>query len=206
MNEPSPLLQQCFSEVLEESPRLLGRCLEAMIQALIGPQQRQGEVLVADGTSAAWSGLMRHRTTWARAFPQRLREAFERGDDGTDSGTIPLQTDSAHLALVDEADYNEQIEFKRMLQQLQPLVEQELAALDARMSSLVGLSTVHADRNPLRPPVMARELINHPDFEKTDTSSLLALAGGGACALRQQAQVRPLGSAGAGRLCGQRLR
>jgi len=29
-------------------------------------------------------------------------------------------------------------------------------------------------------PVMARELINHPDFEKTDTSSLLALGGGGA--------------------------
>ena len=29
-------------------------------------------------------------------------------------------------------------------------------------------------------PVMARELINHPDFERTDTSSLLALAGGGA--------------------------
>ena len=29
-------------------------------------------------------------------------------------------------------------------------------------------------------PVMARELINHPDFSTTDTSSLLALAGGGA--------------------------
>ena len=29
-------------------------------------------------------------------------------------------------------------------------------------------------------PVMARELINHPDFDKTDTSSLLALGGGGA--------------------------
>lgn len=29
-------------------------------------------------------------------------------------------------------------------------------------------------------PVMARELINHPDFAKTDTSSLTALAGGGA--------------------------
>jgi long-chain acyl-CoA synthetase len=29
-------------------------------------------------------------------------------------------------------------------------------------------------------PVMARELINHPDFATTDTSSLLALAGGGA--------------------------
>ncbi len=158
MNEPSPLLQQCFSEVLEESPRLLGRCLESMIQALIGPQQRTGDGLVADTASAAWSGLMRHRPTWVRAFPQRLRDAFERGDDNADSGTIPLQTDSAHLALVDEADYNEQIEFKRMLQQLQPLVEHELAALDARMSSLVGLSTVHADRNPLRPSVMAREL------------------------------------------------
>ncbi|WP_302175348.1 DUF1631 family protein [uncultured Hydrogenophaga sp.] len=158
MNEPSPLLQQCFSEVLDESPRLLGRCLEAMIQALIGPQQRTGDGLVADTASAAWSGLMRHRPTWVRAFPQRLRDAFERGDDSADSGTIPLQTDSAHLALVDEADYNEQIEFKRMLQQLQPLVEHELAALDARMSSLVGLSTVHADRNPLRPSVMAREL------------------------------------------------
>ncbi len=29
-------------------------------------------------------------------------------------------------------------------------------------------------------PVMARELISHPDFAKTDTSSLLAIAGGGA--------------------------
>lgn len=29
-------------------------------------------------------------------------------------------------------------------------------------------------------PVMARELINHPDFAATDTSSLLALSGGGA--------------------------
>lgn len=29
-------------------------------------------------------------------------------------------------------------------------------------------------------PVMARELINHPDFEKTDTSSMLSLGGGGA--------------------------
>lgn len=29
-------------------------------------------------------------------------------------------------------------------------------------------------------PVMARELINHPDFEKTDTSTLMTLGGGGA--------------------------
>ena len=29
-------------------------------------------------------------------------------------------------------------------------------------------------------PVMAREVINHPDFDKTDTSSLLGLSGGGA--------------------------
>jgi long-chain acyl-CoA synthetase len=29
-------------------------------------------------------------------------------------------------------------------------------------------------------PIMARELINHPDFEKTDTSSLSTLGGGGA--------------------------
>lgn len=158
MNETSPLLQRCFAEVLDESPRLLGRCLEAMIQALIGPQQRSGDVLVADGASAAWSGLMHHRPAWVRAFPERLREAFRRGDDGTDSASIPLQSDSALLALVDEDDFNEQIEFKRMLQQLQPLVEQELAALDARMSSLVGLATVHADRNPLRPSVIAREL------------------------------------------------
>ncbi len=181
MNEPSPLLQRCFSEVLDESPRLLGRCLEAMIQALIGPQQRSGDVLVADGSSAAWSGLMHHRPGWTRAFPVRLREAFERGDDGGDSGAIPLQSDSALLALVDEADFNEQIEFKRMLQQLQPLVEHELAALDARMSSLVGLTTVHADRNPLRPSVIARELYrlmqgSEPDRE-VRTRWLRQLAG-----------------------------
>ena len=38
-------------------------------------------------------------------------------------------------------------------------------------------------------PVMARELINHPDFEKTDTSSLLAISGGGAQVPPDQVQM-----------------
>lgn len=59
-------------------------------------------------------------------------------------------------------------------------------------------------------PVMARELINHPDFAKTDTSSLTALAGGGAqvppdLVLKIEAQVataRPSTGYGMTETCG----
>lgn len=158
MNARSSLLQQCFEDVLAQAPRLVGRCLESMIQGLLGAGGSAGDVMVADGKSVAWAGLMRHRAAWTRAYPEQLRAALERADDDMDTGSLPLASDSALLSLVDEAEYAEQIEFKRMLQQLQPLVEHELAALDARMSSLVGLGSIRADRNPLRPSVMARSL------------------------------------------------
>ena len=38
-------------------------------------------------------------------------------------------------------------------------------------------------------PVMGRELINHPDFAKTDTSSLMAISGGGAPVPPDQVQM-----------------
>lgn len=157
MNVRSSLLQQCLDEVLAEAPRLVGRCLETMIQDLLGPTGGSGDVMVADGKSVAWAGLMRHRAAWTRAYPEQLKLALV-ADEDHDTAALPLGTDSTLLSLVDEAEFAEQIEFKRMLQQLQPLVEQELAALDARMSSLVGLGSVRADRNPMRPSVMARTL------------------------------------------------
>ena len=46
----------------------------------------------------------------------------------------------------------------KLLQNLLPEVEQALAVLDARMSSLIGLDTVHAEKNPLRPSVFVRTL------------------------------------------------
>lgn len=158
MNARSSLLQQCFDEVQAQAPRVVGRCLEAMVQGLIGPGTGSGDVMVADGKSAAWAGLIRHRAAWTRAYPEQLRAAWTADDDDPDTAALPLGTDSTLLSLVDEAEFAEQIEFKRMLQQLQPLVESELAALDARMSSLVGLGSVRSDRNPMRPSVMARTL------------------------------------------------
>ena len=157
MKAVSPLLQQCFDDAVKAAPGMLVRCIDAIITSQLDGNSRR-DTLVADRDSEAWAGLMRHKVAWSKAYPERLKAAFLSDEPEPSSSRMGLLSDSRLLSLVDEDDFNEQLEFKRALQSLLPLVEQELAALDARMSSLVGLDAVRADLNPLRPSVFMREL------------------------------------------------
>src|SRR5690606_22159472 len=75
---------------------------------------------------------------------------------------------SSLLELVDDSAINESLEAARLLQALMPAVEQELAMVDARMSSLIGLETVHAEKNPIRPSVFVRALRDLMSERETD--------------------------------------
>lgn len=167
MSSAPSLLDQCFDRVLREAPGLLGRSLNATVAALQEAENRCGEVAQRTLLSRAWFTLERQRNHMSAQFPLRLQQAFQRGDhDGPTS--LGRMSDSSLLELVDDNSVNESLEAARMLQALMTGVEQELSMVDARMSSLIGLDTVHAEKNPLRPSVFVRTLRDLMAERETD--------------------------------------
>jgi len=180
MKAPSPLLQQCFDEVVKDAPKLLTRCLDAVIVTLLQTKKPNQEVVVADRRSLAWSSLMRLKPVWSQAYPHKLREAFASGEAEVTTSRMGLMSDSKLMALVDEAELNEMLETKRLQQKLLAEVEKELAVLDARISSLIGLDTVHAEKNPLRPTVflqVLRDLMAAGETDARGAHHLVAATG-----------------------------
>ncbi len=106
----------------------------------------------------AWWVLTQQRTTLSQQFPLRLERAFHQADNEGQTSTLARLSDSSLLSLVDDNEINESLESARLIQALLPVVEQSLSMVDARMSSLIGLDTVHAEKNPLRPSVFVRAL------------------------------------------------
>ena len=152
------LLNQCFEEAGQRVPDMIRRCIDAVMNSL----QLAEEACLDNGqrqlfARATWS-IAQHRMALSETFPLRLREAFERHENGTTASTLAGLFDSSMMQLVDDSEMNETLETVRLLQNLLPLVEHSLPILDARMSSLIGFDTVEVEKNPLRPSVFAREL------------------------------------------------
>jgi hypothetical protein len=158
MSTNPSLLDQCFDRVLKEAPGLLARCLGAAVVGLQEAEQQGREVAQRDLLSRAWWSLERQRPLMTSLFPQRLQAAFQHAGHEGPTSSLARMSDSSLLALVDDSSVNESLESARMLQALMPVVEQALSMVDARMSSLIGLETVHAEKNPLRPSVFVRVL------------------------------------------------
>ncbi len=153
-----PLLEQCFDEAVRHAAPTLGRCIDAAVSSLQQEEKDTRDVAARDRCARAWYTLIKHRQTWGPAYAQRLKPVFQNGYNEGNTSSMALLSNSELLALVDESAVNESIESAKVLQNLLPEVEQALAVLDARMSSLIGLHTVHAEKNPLRPSVYVRVL------------------------------------------------
>lgn len=197
MPQPKPLLDQCLDEVAVQAKPLLGRCVDAAVSSLQEAEAKAGEVIERQRMARACWSLLQHRNALTSAFPERLREAFERGDGGGRTSSLALLSDSSLLALVDDLSVSESLESARLLQGLMPVVEQALAALDARMSSLIGFETVQVEKNPLRPSVFVRvlrdlmaDLEREPEIRSLWLQHLATPLGRGLCQLYEQLALR----------------
>lgn len=158
MTVPSPLLEQCFEEAVRHAAPMLGRCIDVGVSSLQAEEKDMREVAARDRAARSWFALLKHRNGWGPNFAQRLKAAFHTGYNEGNTSSLALLSNTELLALVDDNAVAESIESAKLLQNLLPEVEQALAVLDARMSSLIGLDTVHAEKNPLRPSVYVRVL------------------------------------------------
>ncbi|MBV1730948.1 MAG: DUF1631 domain-containing protein, partial [Hydrogenophaga sp.] len=191
------MLDQCFDEVARQAKPLLGRCVDAAVNSLQASEAKAGEVGERQRIARACWAMMQHRGALTDAYPVRLREAFERGDEDGRTSSLALLSDSSLLALVDDLSVSESLESARLLQDLMPVVEQALAALDARMSSLIGFETVQVEKNPLRPSVFVRvlrdliaEIERDPEIRSLWLQHLAAPLGRGLCQLYEQLALR----------------
>lgn len=157
MTAPSRLLQQCFQEALSGAPDMLARCADSAIASLQAAEKASKEVAQRDRLALAWWGLLQNKIQWCRDFSQHLRDALMASPEANSSRPA-LLSESSLLSLVEDDAVNESLESARLVHSLMPVVEQQLTVLDALMSSVIGLQTVQAERNPMRPSVFVRAL------------------------------------------------
>lgn len=168
MSTSPPLLRQCLQLALAEAPALLKRGVEGAVERLQQLEASSTELGVRQALATAAQGLREQQPRWERAIAARWRDAIE-GRCAPVSQRAAL-SDSQFLSLVDDDTIADTMASARWLQDLQPQVETELALLDSLMSSLQGLGTIQADRNPLRPVLFLdawRELMQQAEPDAT---------------------------------------
>jgi len=137
---------------------MLERLIDDAITRLQEAEKQGRDVQERELVARAWWILTQQRGALVQHFPRRLEHAFHHADTEGQTSTLSRLSDSSLLSLVDDSEVNDSLESARLIQTLMPVVEQSLSMVDARMSSLIGLDTVHAEKNPLRPSVFVRTL------------------------------------------------
>src|SRR4051812_27011610 len=132
--------------------RLVVRALEGLQRAgTIGPDEIERRLAVQAART-----LMKHEQGLCEAYPQALLAEFAQAIAGDTRKAATLSFDS--LELLGDDQVRENVEHARLQQAVGNQVEAELTELNALISSVQGLASVQADRNPLRPEVYVRSL------------------------------------------------
>ena len=155
-------LEQCLDRVTHGAPQSLARCLDQVIAALQEAEARSLRSSERAELGDAWRELLQHKTEWCRQYPAELRAAFRlagqpKAAPGGNSRRASAD-EMMNLSLVDDAQVVQAIETSRLVQHVMPLLENPVSELDALVSTAMGLETVQADRNPVRPEVFAHTL------------------------------------------------
>lgn len=171
-------LDQCLEKVTESAPMALERCLDHVVAALQRAEGNSVRSAERAELAEAWRELLQHKATWCRLYPDELKAAFrfaiQPGSNAADHASRPGDDDQTSLSLVDDAEVTQTIESSRLVQHVMPMVEDPVSELDALVSSAMGLETVHAERNPVRPEVFAHALreLSRKTATKAATGSL----------------------------------
>ncbi len=182
MTQQSDVLKHCLEDTAKASGPLLAQCVDVAVAAIQALEVKSMKVSMRDHLSTAWRQLASRKDTWVARYPANMLTAFaasvaatplagarlpadatfSSGDEldsqpGYDpSGMVGLNLDS--LKLVDDAAVVQAIDAQRLLQQILPGLEQNLAELDALISTALGLPNVMPEHNPLRPQEFTRVL------------------------------------------------
>jgi hypothetical protein len=148
---------RCIEDAVALSGRLVGNAIDQARTALDEESRRTNNSALRQEMSHAAADLTHVRLVWSSAFPGALRKALA-PEQAEARPRAMVSPSTLTFTLVDDNEVTESIESSRLAQQLEGLVDKQLAELDRYMSTALGLDGIHPEQNPLRPQVFARAL------------------------------------------------
>lgn len=157
MIEPTRAGSSLFSSLLAEAAaqgqELLSRALKVARQLMREDITRVRGVQARDHLELSIQLLDTHASQLCEHFPAALSAVFQRNggaDSRSESHSIhELRLDQ--LELMDESQVQERVELARALQRITLKTDSSLTQLNTYVSTLLGLTHVSHERNPLRP-------------------------------------------------------
>lgn len=127
----------------------------ALANAEASERNYQQRTLIGDGLRL----LNQHEAALVKAYPIALLDVFAQGPAKVSAPPVQdTGLDFGELALMDEAEMQNQVELARAQQWALHATDAVLADLNALVNSAQGLRSVQAERNPLRPENYVRAL------------------------------------------------
>jgi hypothetical protein len=150
------LYRACIKEAATLSRGLMQGLVARAIEAMLQRSRVTGDQVDKAALAEAARTLNKHATTLTEAYPQALLQEFAHAIAGDTRKAATLSFDS--LELMGDEQMRENVELARLQQAVGNDVQAELGELNALISSVQGLASVEAERNPLRPEVYVRSL------------------------------------------------
>ena len=167
MNAPSTPQAQAYAGIYQATLQQAARSGGQIMVKLIAAARRDLKERLAqvrglserDYLEIAGVLLDKNAKHLAEEYPPALTDAFHRVDTGevfAPSGLTNVQFDK--LELMDSDQVDESVELARSQQTVLLAADVALNELNTYVSAALGLASVQADRNPLRPEVFVRTL------------------------------------------------
>jgi len=150
------LYRACMKEAAAQGRTLMQRLVRSAAasmphRAARTPSEHERQLL-----KDAARTLMKHENALCEAYPQALLSEFAQAISGDHRRSAPLSFDE--LELMGDDQMQQSVDLMRLQQIVLATVEPELTELNALICAVQGMTSVQADRNPLRPEVYVRSL------------------------------------------------
>lgn len=154
MPEPSSQRYEApFRACMSEAARRGAHLMDQLVEATRASMQLRGQ------NAEALRLLLQHRARLCNEFPDALLAEFAAALAGGPAGReAPSALSFDSLELMAEDQVQESVEVLRAQQATLQAVESVLGEFNALVCAALGLKTVQAERNPLRPEVYVRAL------------------------------------------------
>ncbi|MBK8071717.1 MAG: DUF1631 family protein [Ramlibacter sp.] len=154
----APSLRECLDAVLRLSEHLIDSVIDGLAVSAARSQTLASSAENKPVLKAAIEHIVQHKQSVRSSFLSYLRVAMFEGVGHSSNGAGDMLLRFDQLQTYEDGQLDESIEIARAQQEVEMAAGDELPAVDALMSTLLGWITIHAQINPMRPEVFVRAL------------------------------------------------
>ena len=177
MRPATRILQLCTDEALAGAGIALQACIDRVIVLLRSEEAAAQKIATRNELALAWLALQKSRDELRQSYVHALSRVLERrknqpiktGFGSSDFGALDAPVSApGELALVGHLQVEKDLSVRRLLQQVAPLVDEQVTTLDGLISGALGLDRIDPERNPFRPETFVPALQELVDDQPLD--------------------------------------